>query len=335
MNKNIFLDNLSYSNLYNSYLICKKGKSLREDVIKYSFKFEYFLNNTLVGLKNNLYIFGEYKEFYVIEPKKRRILAAPFRDRIVHTWFVNYILIPIFEKGFMISSYACIKKRGMHKCSYDVQKCMRICKRNYFEYYILKFDISKYFDNIDKDILFKIINKKITDKNVIWLLNNILNSSSKYYECSNIGIPIGNLTSQIFDNIYLNELDKYIKEVLKCKYYFRYMDDGVILLKDKKNANIVLKKISLFLEEKLHLKLNSKTNIFKNNQGVNFCGYYITEKKLKIRFKGKQRLKNKLKKVDYLIRLRKICIKDAKKYISGHIGYICHADVTNLINKLF
>lgn len=333
--KDIYYPNLNYTNLYNSYLACKKSKRFRKDVIMYSLKFEFYLNNTLNGLMSHKYEFSKYREFYVLEPKKRRILAAPFIDRVVHTWFVTYILNPVFEKSFIVASYACIKNRGMHKAAFDVQHGMRVCKRNYGAYYILKFDISKYFDNINKDILINIISNKIKDKNVLWILNKILDSSNEYYANKRVGIPIGNLTSQNFANIYLNQLDQYIKHVLKCKHYYRYMDDGVLLCKNKCEAKEYLNLITCFLKENLYLELNKKTNVFKHTQGINFCGYYITEKSLRIRFKGKQKLKKKLKLMEYLIMSRKINIDEAKKYLNGHIGYMCHANVDNLVKRLF
>ena len=111
------------------------------------------------------------------------------------------------------------------------------------------------------------------------------------------GIPIGNYSSQIFANIYLNEIDQYIKHKLGVKYYFRYMDDSVIFYKDKQEIKIILGKIKLFLRDELHLELNSKTNIFKSKQGVNYCGYQINEYRLKIRRKGKIRLKRQIKRL--------------------------------------
>lgn len=122
---------------------------------------------------------------------------------------------------------------------------------------------------------------------------------------------------------------------MKCRFYYRYLDDGVLLCKDKNEAKKYLKYITCFLNDKLHLKLNKKTNIFKYTQGINFCGYYITEKSLRIRFKGKQKLKRKLKLIEYLINNRKIKIVEAKKYLNGHVGYMCHANVNNLVNRLF
>ncbi len=334
--KKIYDSVLTYNNLYKSYLDCKKGKNYRNDVIKFSLKYELYLFNMLNDLKNMDYRFCKYKEFYVLEPKKRRILSSTFSDRIVHTWFVKYILEPVFLKQFIATSYACIKNRGMHRAVFDVQRAMRIYKReNEDYYYILKFDVLKYFDNINKNILIKIISKKISDEKVLWFVQEILNSSNEYYEDRNVGIPIGNYTSQIFANIYLNELDYYIKKEIKCKKYFRYMDDGILIFKTKNEAKKALTSIEIFLNEKLGLRLNKKTNIFKNTQGINFCGYYITEKFLKLRFKGKQKLKKKLKLINKLIFSRKITVSESKIMLRGHIGYICHANIQNLVNKLF
>ena len=178
----------------------------------------------------------------------------------------------------------------MHKACLDVQKTMKHCKNIWGEYYILKMDIKKYFENIQKDILYEILKRKIKDKKILWLTKEIIYSNK-----GKIGLPIGNYTSQMYANIYLNELDQYVKHNLKCKYYFRYMDDGIILLKTKEKAKEILEAVQKFLKEKLKLELNQKTQIFKNKQGVNFCGYKINEYRLKIRDKGKRRLKKKIK----------------------------------------
>ncbi len=160
----------------------------------------------------------------------------------------------------------------MHKACIDLQKDMQHCKRIWKDYYILKMDVRKYFDNIDKDILYRIIARKIQDERLLKILKQIIYSTP-----NKKGEPIGNYTSQTFANIYLNELDQYIKNKLKCKYYYRYMDDMIVLTKDKQTAQKVLDKITIFLKEKLELELNSKTQIFKSKQGVNFCGYKINE----------------------------------------------------------
>ena len=201
-------------------------------------------------------------------------------------------------------------------------------------------DIKKYFDNIDKDILFQILKRKITDKKLLRLLQEIIYSNCTKEELENAsskrkGLPIGNYTSQIFANIYLNELDQYIKHSLKGKYYFRYLDDMILLVETKKEAKMCLKKIKEFLKVYLELELNEKTQIFKSKQGVNFCGYKINEYRLKIRDKGKRRLKKKIKELKCLIKNGKINSKEAKKYLAGHIGYIHYANIRNLTKKIF
>ena len=218
----------------------------------------------------------------------------------------------------------------MHKSALDLQEAMKKMKNSYREYYILKMDVRKFFNSIDKKILYKILNKRIKDKKLLWLIRQILSAQGR-----DKGIEIGNYTSQTFANIYLNELDQYIKQKLHVKYYYRYMDDGIILVENKEKAKMLLEKIKEFLKNELILELNNKTQIFKNKQGVNFCGYKINEYRLKIRDKGKRKLKQKVKRLNKDVKQKKITSKEAKKYLAGHNGYIKIANTYNLENKLF
>ena len=202
---------------------------------------------------------------------------------------------------------------------------MKKMNRSYRNYYILKMDIKKYFNSIDKQILFNILKKKIKDKKLLWLIANILTVQKRRN-----GIEIGNYTSQTFANIYLNEVDQYATKVLKVKYYYRYMDDTVILVKTKEEAKIILEKLKEFLKEKLQLELNSKTQIFKNKQGVNFCGYKINEYRIKVRDKGKRKYKKKVKKLLRKIKSQEITSEEARTYLGGHLGYFKIADTYNL-----
>lgn len=139
----------------------------------------------------------------------------------------------------------------------------------------------------------------------------------------------------MFANIYLNEIDQFIKHKLHVKYYCRYLDDSIVIVKTKKEAIEALERIKGFLYNNLKLELNKKTQIFKNKQGVNFCGYKINEYRLKIRDKGKRKLKKKVKKLEKLVKQGKITNKEAHKYLTGHIGYIKIANVKSLTEKLF
>ena len=147
------------------------------------------------------------------------------------------------------------------------------------------------------------------------------------------GLEIGNYTSQTFANIYLNEIDQYATKVLKVKHYYRYMDDTVILVKTKQEAKIILKKIELFLKEKLDLELNDKTNIFKSKQGVNFCGYKINEYRIKVRSKGKKKFKKKVKDIEKEIKAGTLTSKEARMYLTGHLGYFGIANTYDLKRK--
>jgi len=321
--RNQFEKHLNYEKLMEAHIKSRKGKGYRIEVIEFNLKQEEYILWLLEQLQTGKYKHGGYTTFYITEPKVRKIEKSRYIDRIVHRWVVDNFLELAFVPQFIPTSYACLKNRGMHKACLDVQKAMKHCKNIWNEYYILKMDIAKYFDNIDKKILYKILTRKIKDKKLLWLIREIL-----YAQKREKGLEIGNYTSQMFANIYLNELDQYIKHKLKVKYYFRYLDDEICLLQTKKQAKQVLEKVENFLEKELELKLNKKTQIFKNKQGVNFCGYKINEYRLKIRDKGKRRLKKKVK-------YEKITSKEAKKYLAGHLGYIKIANTKNLMDKLF
>lgn len=321
---------LTYEKLMEAHIKSRKGKGYRKEIIEFNLKQEEYIMYLLEQLQKGTYRHGGYTVFYITEPKVRRIEKSRYIDRIVHRWLVDNFLIPAFVPMFINTTYACIQDRGMHQSCLDVQKTMKKCKVKWNEYYILKMDVAKYFDNINKEILLKILKRKIQDKNVINLMNQIL-----YAQSREKGLEIGNYTSQMFANIYLNEVDQFVKHKLHIKYYFRFMDDSVILVETKKQAKEYLKKIRKFLKENLELELNSKTQIFKNTQGVNFCGYKINEYRLKIRDKGKRKLKNKIKQLKYEIRIGKITSKEAHKYLAGHLGYINIANTKTLEERNF
>lgn len=332
---NIYDNSLTYNNIYLAYIKAKRDKTNRLDVIQFSLNYEYELKKILSELKNLTYTFGKYNLFYIHEPKERKILSAPFRDRIVHTWYVENFIVPYFVKGFMYHSYACIKDKGMHMCSLNVLKVLRHCMKIYPSGYIIKMDIKKYFENIQRKILYEIISRKITDKKFLYLTSKILDSTEEYDVKRGVSLPIGNYCSQMFANIYLNELDKYLKEKLHLKYVFRYMDDIVIMLETKETARKVLKNVRVFLCNTLKLELNHKTQIFKLKQGVNFCGYKITKRGLKLRNRGKKKVVQKLKYIRYNLKNMNMTIKEAKRLLAGHMGYMSIADVQGIVNKYF
>jgi len=262
--KNLYGQICSYENLYDAYLKARRGKGKSEEIICFTYNLENELDKLQCELINGSYKTGEYRHFVIFEPKERKISALPFRDRIIHHAICS-IIGPIFERKFIFDSYACRKKKGTHAGVMRLQKFIGGVSE---DAYVLKCDISKYFFSVDCRVLKRIIRKKISDEKLLCLLDNVIDSSKS-------GIPIGNLTSQLFANIYLNELDEFVKYELREKYYVRYMDDFLILNESKYKLHKVKDKIELFLSS-IKLKFHpKKVNIFPVRLGVDFLGYRI------------------------------------------------------------
>jgi hypothetical protein len=177
--RNSYYKNLTYEKLMQAHIKSRKGKGYRNEIIKFNLKQEEYIIWLLEQLKTKKYKHGGYTTFYVTEPKLRKIEKSKYIDRIVHRWVVDNFLEPAFVPQFISTSYACLKNKGMHKACLDVQKTMKHCKKIWNNYYILKMDVAKYFDNIDKKILLKIIDKKIKDKELMWLIKQILYSQKR------------------------------------------------------------------------------------------------------------------------------------------------------------
>lgn len=172
--RNLYDKKLTYDNLMKAHNESKKGKGLRAEIINFNLKQEEYIMWLYEMLKTGKYRHSGYTEFYVTEPKKRRIEKSKYIDRIVHRWYVDNFLKEYFVKSFISTSYACLENKGMHKAYIDVQNTMKHCKRIWNNYYIIKMDIAKYFQNIDKSILYNILQRKIKDKKLLWLTKEIL-----------------------------------------------------------------------------------------------------------------------------------------------------------------
>ena len=225
--KNCFYKNLTFDKLYAAHLRARKHKTYKNEVINFELNLENNLINLVNNIKNKSYHLGKYYEFKVYEPKERIIKALPYIDRIVHQWYVEEFIKPYIVPKFINTTYACIQNRGTHNAVDQIQKYMRIYKRNSKNFWILKCDVKKFFYNIDPVILYDIMKKYISDKALLDFTHLLI--FDKNTSVNNVGIPIGNYTSQFFANIYLNELDQYVKRILKIKYYVRYMDDFIVL----------------------------------------------------------------------------------------------------------
>ena len=267
----------------------RKGKRSKPDVQEFEFNLEDNLFQLHHELKTKTYQHSHYTPFNICDPKPRKIHKAIVKDRVLHH-AVFRILYSIFDKTFIYDSYSCRLEKGTHKAVNRLEKFKRKSSRNNSKsIFTLKCDIKKFFDSVDQDIMLKIIQRKIQDKNAIWLVEKIIRSFSQ-------GLPLGNVTSQIFANIYLSELDKFIKHNLRIKYYIRYCDDFVILGERKENLEKFIKPINNFLEIELNLSLHQdKIIIRKYSQGIDFLGYVVLLNHRVLRTKTKKRILKRIK----------------------------------------
>src|SRR3989338_6328626 len=217
---------ISVENLLEAWKEFKRGKAKKEEVQRFQLRLMEHILALHRDLRNRTYTHGPYKHFRITDPKPRDIHKANVRDRLLHHALYRK-LYPFFDRTFIADSYSCRVGKGTHKAlSRFHEFSLLVSKNNTKTCWVLKCDIRKFFVNIDHDILTAILKKYIPDENILWLLEEIIESFSP-------GLPLGNLTSQLFVNIYMNEFDQFAKHKLKAKYYIRYADDFVIYSKDR------------------------------------------------------------------------------------------------------
>ena len=317
---NIYDDKIKFKKMFAAYRRAAKEKRENREVILFELDLASNLLSILIDLKNNKYSFSNYRKFTIYDPKQREILSLPFRDRVVHQWYVEEFIKPAFIPKFIKDSYACIEGRGVHSAINTFQRYMRIAYRENENFYILKCDISKFFYSIDKQILYKIIERQYKDKRFLDLTKKIIFQHST----GDVGIPIGNYTSQYFANIYFNQLDHYVKEELSIKYYVRYMDDFLLILPSKTESKRVKKIVENYLKDTLNLQLNKKTNYFPNKNGVNFCGFKIYRKKIKLSNSNKKKINKRVREWNKQYEKKSLDFKTASISFRSWNGHARH-----------
>jgi len=354
----LFSEVVDFANFHRAYKDARQNKRYRSSILK----FGYHLEENLLALRSELthktYRHGGYREFVVTDSKKRTIKAAPFRDRVVHHAVCN-IIESILDRGFIYDSYACRVGKGTQaaivRLEYFIKtlsgpremKCAAFtchyspdllpdAKRAGMtrsvgaraKIYCLKCDVSKYFDNVDHAILFGMLRRKIHDENILWLLWEIIASNPQ-------GIPIGNLTSQLFANVYLNELDHFVKRVLRKKYYLRYMDDFLILGLDKKHLHEDKERIRIFLRDRLKLEMHpKKAEIFPIDRGIDFLGYVLSDGKRFLRKSTVKRFMKKKRRYETMVKNGKRTEMSFQNACASWRGYASFADSHKLMEKL-
>jgi len=308
----------SYRNIYERYLDCRRKKRNTYNALKFELNAEDNLVRLEYVLKNHTYHPSRSVLFTAKRPKQREIFAADFPDRIVHHVLVNE-LEKIWEPIFIYDSYACREGKGTHRASRRLRKFLRnITTNGNIKAYYLQLDVKDFFTSIDKQILFDLISKKVSDPETLWLtktilfwdctksyipkgpkqlLLNIPFNKSLFRKDNKRGLPIGNLTSQFFANVYLNELDQFVKHTLKAKYYLRYVDDFVLLSHNKKELFHWKEEIREFLATQLKLQLHPKRQKLQPvSNGIDFLGYVIRHNYVLVRRRVINNLKSKLNK---------------------------------------
>ena len=315
---NLFKKIVTTENIHQAYCKARKGKRWQRKVQAFEKNLDGNIENISKSLINRTFQTSEYRTKRIHEPKEREIFILPFApDRIVQHSLMN-IIEPIWDKMMIHNNFACRVGKGIHAGS---RKTMEYVRKNN---YCLKCDISKFYPSVDQDILYKILQKKIKCADTLWLIKNII-----YSYPGGKNVPIGNYTSQWFGNMYLNELDTYVKHELKCKDYVRYCDDFCLFHNDKKVLNAMAKRIQSFLLNRLNLRF-SKCDLFPVSHGVDFLGYRHFRKYILLRKSTAKRVKKRLARLPRLLEKGRITKGQFESSVASTWGWLKWANTYNL-----
>ena len=326
---------IAKSNLYLAAKLCRRGKAKTKGAIAFFNNLDTNIEAIYQQLQNKLFVPSEYKHFYVFEPKRRLISAPTFSDRVVHRAIYN-ILYPIYDTQFIYDSYACRINKGTHRGANRAQAFINKYT-NKKPVYVLKADIYHYFSSIDHHILKALLTRRIKCSKTLELLDIIIDSSPS--DEVGVGIPLGNLTSQLFANVYLHELDFYVKHTIKYPHYIRYMDDFVFIGDNKQQLHKIKSQVINYLEKNLRLQTNNKTQVFpihtQQGRALDFLGYRIYATHRLLRKSSVKRIKTKLKYFQSQYALNNLTLADINPSIQSWLGHAKHANTYNLRCKIF
>lgn len=317
--KDLYPKIYEFHNLEAAFYAARSSNRYTKSALDFSQHRQEELESLQKALESRTYRQGPYYTFTIREPKERVISALPFRDRVAQH-AINNIIEPYFERRYYYHSYACRKDKGTHRAAAQLQEWVRQCSFEGRKLFALKADIHHYFASIDHERLKRLLRRLFKDEALLALLGQIIDSTP-----GEKGVPVGNLTSQGFANLYLTELDNFVKRDLRARHYIRYMDDFVILGEYAELA-AMLEKIEAFLRDELALELNPKTAILCVQNGISFVGYRIWPDHVKIRKRSVRNMRRKIKEYE------RGEIDDATfalSYISWH-GHASHADTHHI-----
>ncbi len=322
---NIYEELCSYENLESAFNKARKGRTLKPYVVE----FEKKLKENLIQLRSELlmqtYNPQPLKTFILRDPKTRKISKSAFRDRVVHHAICN-LIEPVFDKRFIYDSFANRLGKGTLLAikRFDTFK-RKVSKNNTIGCYVLKADVKSYFDTVNHHILFQTLSKRIKDERTLWLIKKILDNHKG--KDGNKGMPLGNLTSQFFANVYLNELDQFVKHKLKVMYYIRYVDDFAIFHQSRRVLEEYKRQIDLFLREKLDLTLHpDKSQVLKLEKGIGFLGFRVFYHHKLLVKKNIRKFEKKMEQMKHAYGEEKIEREKVIEKFEGWLAYASHAN---------
>jgi retron-type reverse transcriptase len=339
---NLWYRVVDFENLLQASRKAQKGKRYRENVLAFNYNLEAELLALRDALQTKTYCPGKYQTFQVWEPKPRLISSAPYRDRVVHHALCNVIL-PIFESTFIFDSYANREGFGTHRALKRFTHFARTHR------YILQCDVRKYFPSIDHEILKALIRRKIKCPDTLWLIDTIIDRSNEqepsleYFPGDDLltplerrkGLPIGNLTSQFFANIYLNGFDHYVKEQLKAKKYLRYVDDFSLFADDLAflaDARLAVEDYLATLRLKIH---PIKSQLFETRHGANFVGFRVLPDRIRVRHDNLIRARSRLKRLQKAYARDLISFERLTQSVRSWAAHLKHGDTGYLRADIF
>lgn len=332
LKSHVFEHIISKENLFAAWREFQKGKMGKLDVLAFNEHFEEYILELHYDLMRDTYRHGEYTRFLVHDPKLRSIAKASVRDRVLHHALCR-IITPLFDKAFIYDSYASRKGKGVHRAVERLQSvAWRLSRNNTSTVWALKCDIKKFFASVDHERLLSFCADQINDIHVRALLAGIIDS---FEERVGKGVPLGNLTSQLFANVYLDRLDQYVKRTLRIKNYLRYTDDFILLSCDRSELERVLPLINAFLLQDLDLDLHPTKVFFRKwHQGVDFLGYVHFPYHRVIRTKTKKRMLRKLQKRREELNAEEIEADDLRQTVASYLGVLSHSRSRGLAKQI-
>ena len=339
---NLFPQITKFENLLEAAKKAQKGKRLQDNVLEFNHNLEQNLLDIQKELETRIYKPGEYHTFRIYDPKPRLISAAPYRDRVVHHALCN-IIIPPIEKRFIQDSYANRKGYGTHRA---LKRCIQFARSST---YVLQCDISKYFPSIDHQILKNQIRHYLKCQDTLWLIDKIIDNSNEQEPVTDFfpgetestqlerrkGLPIGNLTSQFFCNVMLNQFDHFVKKQLKTKKYLRYVDDFALFSDDWNFLASAKQEIAAYLTT-LKLKIHPiKTQLFETKQGVNFLGFRVLPDRIRVRNDNLRRSRRRLKQRQDNYRYGELSLDKLIQSLQSWEAHLNYGDTYRLRQAIF